>query len=124
MAKNEEQVRVLLKYGLAFTKLLEENQAKKVANDKAGIQDVKLSSSLGGLSSETGLRKATLSVIFAGKSNLEALTINLILKGLGKSFTQFSNYYDNLTDGDLEKFKTEIQKNKSKYKKKKKKGKK
>src|SRR5207244_3964983 len=99
---------VLLKYALALNKLLQENKTQKSENKKSGVKDIKLISSFGELSSETGLRKATLSAIFSGTSNPEALTIELILKALRKNYSQFSNYYDHFSDKDLLKFKAEI----------------
>ena len=119
MAKNEEKEIVLLKFALSFNSLLRENRSKKSENKRSGIKDLKLVSTLGGLSSETGLRKATLTAIFSGTSNPEALTMDLILKALNKSFSQFSDYFDNITPSDLDKFRSEILENRLKYKKKK-----
>jgi DNA-binding phage protein len=119
MANNEEKEIILLKFAWSFNRLLRENKSLKSENKTAGRKDIKLVSSLGGLSSETGLRKATLSAIFSGISNPEALTVVVILKALNKSFSQFSTYFDNITPKDLEKFRFEILENQVKYKKKK-----
>jgi transcriptional regulator with XRE-family HTH domain len=124
MSKISEKTIVQLKYGLAFKKLLEENKGKKLTNKSAGLIDHKLVSSLGQLSSATGLRKATISEVFAGKTNPEGTTIDAILEGLGKTFTQFSYYYDGITTEELQSYGEEIARAKIKRQKKKKKAKK
>lgn len=103
-----EQNYIQLKFGLAFSRLLEENKKLKTRNEKNNIEDVNLNHSLGKISSDTGLRVATLSEIFSGKSNPKGVTIELILKSLGKTLSQFAKYYDNLKEDDINKFKEKI----------------
>jgi DNA-binding phage protein len=119
-----EQKYIQLKIGLAFSKLLEENKDVKTENDKNNIEDIKLNSSLGELANDTGLRVATLSDIFSGKSNPKAVTIERILKSLGKNLNQLAEYYDNFKESDIIKFKEELErakKERAKNRKKKKK---
>lgn len=119
-----EQKYIQLKIGLAFSKLLEENKEVKTENDKNNIQDIRLNSSLGEVANDTGLRVATLSDIFSGKSNPKAVTIERILKSLGKNLNQLAGYYDNFKESDIIKFKEELEiakKERAKNKKKKKK---
>jgi hypothetical protein len=115
MAKSKEQEEVMIKYAYAFNMLLQENKDQKRENKRLGFKDIKLISSLGGISSEARLRKATLTEIFAGTSNPEALTIELILKALRKNFAQFSAYFDNVAATDLARFREDLIKNKAKY---------
>jgi len=107
--KEIEQDYAQLKFGLAFSKLLEKNKKIKIANDKKGVKDINLNHSLGTISSETGLRIATLSNIFSGKSNPKALTIDQILKALGKNLIDFARCYDKITDRDILEFKKTIE---------------
>jgi len=119
-----EQKYIQLKIGLAFSKLLEENKDVKTENDKNNIEDIKLNSSLGEVANDTGLRVATLSDIFSGKSNPKAVTIERILKSLGKNLNQLAEYYDNFKESDIIKFKEELErakKERAKNRKKKKK---
>jgi transcriptional regulator with XRE-family HTH domain len=119
-----EQKYIQLKIGLAFSRLLEENKDLKIENNKNNIQDIKLNSSLGEVANDTGLRVATLSDIFSGKSNPKAVTIERILKSLGKNLNQLAGYYDNFRESDIIKFKEELEiakKERAKNRKKKKK---
>ena len=101
MAKTQEQALILLRFGLSFKKLLDENKAEKQFNTDKGIKDHKLVYTLGQLSSTTGLRKATLSNIFSGSSNPEGTTILLILEGINKSLSKFAILYENITQEEL-----------------------
>ena len=96
--KDNELKLLLLRYGLTFKKLLEENELVKTEGNKVKPS---LVTSLGQLSSATGLRKATLSEIFRGNSNPRAATIYTILNALDKSFTDFSKYFDNFKDKEV-----------------------
>lgn len=110
MAKTKEQELILLKYAFTFSKLLslndinetndkaEEKEEKKAKVDKDKKEPIK---QLGQLSVDTELRPATLSDIFLGRSNLKATTIILILKSLGRSYTEFAEIFDNIPEKDL-----------------------
>ncbi len=113
-----EQNYIQLKYGLAFSKLLVENKKIKTRNEKNNIEDFNLNHSLGKISSDTGLRVATLSDIFSGKSNPKGVTIELILKSLGKTLSQFAKYYDNFEEDDINNFKAKLDSLKIKKRKK------
>ena len=119
MPKSKEQEFIQLKYALAFKKLLDENKAKKLENKAVDIKDHNLVDSLGKLSSATGLRVATLSDVFTGKSNPEAVTIDLIIEGLGKTFSQFGFYYDHLDEKKVLEYRKEIEKSRKERAKKK-----
>lgn len=106
MLKAREKEQILLKYALAFSKLLElnfqENREGKIPRKRQRV------STLGELSIDTELRPATLSNIFLGRSNLKAITILQILKSLGRSYTEFANQFDNLSEKELAEFKSKV----------------
>lgn len=107
MVKAKEQEQILLKYALALSKLLELNvlEANAVKGQRSSKQKV---TSLGQLSVDTELRPATLSSIFLGRSNLKAVTVVRILKSLGRSYSEFAEQFDKLTDKDISDFKNKM----------------
>ena len=117
MAKTKDQELILLKYAFTFSKLLglfaineteegtEEKEEKKGKVAKSKKEPI---TQLGQLSAETELRPATISDIFLGRSNLKATTINLILKTLGKSYTEFGEVFDNIPEKEFSEFKSRI----------------
>jgi hypothetical protein len=54
-------------------------------------------------------RPATISDIFNAKSTPNGLTIVQILEGLGKSYSDFPNCFDNFTKSELNKFKNSLE---------------
>lgn len=107
MAKVKEHEQILLKYALAFTKLLELN-AQEVNMGKALKSRKQKVTNLGQLSVDTELRPATLSNIFLGRSNLKAVTITQILKSLGRSYSEFAEHFDHITDKEIADFKNKM----------------
>lgn len=103
---------VQLKVGLTFKRLLDENEKLKTDN-KAKTA---LVTSLGQLSSSTGLRKATLSDLVRGNSNPKASTIYMILAALGKSFTDFARHMDSIKDSEAWNYHKELEKAKKERK--------
>ncbi len=101
MAKLEEEKYIKIKFGLAFSKLLADNKRDKENNLENGIVDMELNYTLGKISIDTGLRVATLSDIFSGKSNPKAVTIVMILISLGKTLSDLASYYDSLTENEI-----------------------
>lgn len=107
MVKAREQELILLKYALAFTRLLDLNGQDEYGgkNQKGKKQRV---STLGQLSVDTELRPATLSNIFLGRSNLKATTIIQILKSLGRTYTEFAEQFDDISDKEVLEFKVRV----------------
>ena len=103
MLKTKEQQLILEKYALAFSRLLDQNIQENSADNTKKLKK-KLITNLGQLSVDTELRPATLSDIFSGKSNLKAVTIVLILKSLGKSYLEFAEQFEKITDKDVADF--------------------
>jgi transcriptional regulator with XRE-family HTH domain len=101
MAKFEEQVYIKYRYALAIKMLQEKNKKLKKKNDKKGIEDINLDQSYDDISSSTGLRKATISNIITGVSEIKSYTLYLILKSLGFSYSQFGKVFDNLSEQEV-----------------------
>jgi len=101
MQKTKEQVLIQYKYALAFYKLLTENKAKASENKEKGIDNLLLAESIGDLSSSSGLRKATISYVLSGLSDVKATTIDKLLEALGKSYAEFAFYIDNFSDSEV-----------------------
>jgi len=101
---------IKLRYGLTFRKLLDRNIEQHNRNKSNNFDDPMLVHSLGGLSSLTGLRKATLSEIFAGKTFPSGKSIFLIIEGLGSTFKIFGEYFDSITERELFLYKKDIDK--------------
>lgn len=108
MAKGKEKELIQLKYAIAFTKLLELNikGGEEVKPQKNRRKPV---TSLSQLSIDTEFRPATLSNIFLGRSNLQAVSINLILKSLGRSYTEFGEQFDKITEKEVVEFRLKIE---------------
>ncbi len=106
MVKAKEQELILLKYALALTKLLDLNFKEEGKIQKGKKKQI---SSLGQLSVDTEFRPATLSNIFLGRSNLKAVTIVLILRSLGRSYTEFAEQFDHISEKEFLEFKTKIE---------------
>ncbi|OJW80273.1 MAG: hypothetical protein BGO69_05425 [Bacteroidetes bacterium 46-16] len=102
----KEQLLGQLKVGLAFKKLMEENERLKTE----GRGKPTLITSLGQLSSAADLRKATLSDLFTGNSNPKISTINVVLSALGKTFTDFARYMDAITESEAWNYHKELEK--------------
>lgn len=105
MAKSREQEFIQFKYALALYRLLLDNKAKAIEIKKKGKEDVQLADSIGSLSSTTGLRKATISYILSGLSDIKGSTLDLLLDGLGKSYSQFAKYIDSFSEADVLEYK-------------------
>ncbi len=107
MIQGKEDLLIRLKFGIVFSMFLEEAKSKKEAvQDKKSLKG--LNTSFGELSSHTGLRAATLTDIFSGRSNPKATSVILILESFGKSFEEFGKYFDNISNEDIKKFKDKI----------------
>ena len=97
----EETTYIKARYGIALKILLEKNKKLKKSNDRKGIESKGFDYSYDGISSSTGLRKATISYIMNGKSDIKATTLSAILLALNFSFTQFARIIDKITDDDI-----------------------
>lgn len=107
LAKFSEKELIKLRFGLALRKLLQENE--EIAETKKGRRAVV---NLSQLSSETGLRTASLSSIFNGDSNLSAVSLCTIINALGKTFSDFAKRFEQLSEEDLLNYYEEVQKRK------------
>lgn len=103
MIKSEEQIFIQYKYGLALKKLLAANK-KEAAK---GVNMEVIDDSYNKISSSTNLRKATISNVLSGLSEVKAYTLHQILSSLGKSYTQFGKIMDQLSDAEVQKYKQE-----------------
>ena len=75
-----------------------------IQNIKEGKNDKKIDNSYGKISSSTNLRKATISEVFSGISEMKAYTMFQILNSLGKTYTQFGRIMDKITDAEVDLF--------------------
>jgi hypothetical protein len=105
MSKTEEQEFIQYKYALAFYKLLIENKTKASENKEKGINNLLLTESIGDLSSLSGLRKATISYVLSGLSDVKATTIDKLLEALGKSYADFALYIDSFSEFEVLEYK-------------------
>jgi hypothetical protein len=98
------------KYALVFRKLLESNKEQKKQNQKQNLKDHLLIDSYDKLSSSSRLRKSTLIDIFWARANPGGSSIDAIINGFGKSFTEFGMIYDSITEKEVNEFKSLIAK--------------
>ncbi len=110
MVESKDEKLIRLKIGIVFSKLLQEVKEDMRLAKSCGKSTRHFNTSFGKLSSDTGLRAATLTEIFLGKSNPKATSIVLVLNSLGKSLEQFGQYFEMLSDNEVQDF---ILKNKS-----------
>ena len=109
MPKTEEQIFINYKYALALKKLFDRVKKTAARNKKNGQVGSSLDDSYDKISSRTGLRQATISDAFNGKSEMKASTIDLILSSLRKNYTQFGRVMDKLTEEEILKYKNDIE---------------
>ena len=108
MDKTPEQELLQLKFGLAFSKILEANKRIAQKNKKKGIDSKNINDSYGKISSSTGLRPASISEIISGKSNLKVSTMDALLSALGKSYSEFGKILDKITDGEISTYRKKL----------------
>lgn len=104
MKERDEEHYAIFRCACALNKLLAINKKQHERNKKNGIEDLTLNHSYDTISSDTGLRGATVSNIFNGKSDAKVSSIHLILKSLGVSHSKFGKMLDTLGDDEVEKF--------------------
>ncbi len=101
MAKFDEQDITKGRYGLAIKKLIDKNKRLKLNNDKKGIETRGIDYSYGTIASSTGLRPATISNIINGVSDIKGNTLQLLLRSLGVSMSQFGKVFDCISDDEV-----------------------
>ena len=101
MLSNEDYIKA--KYGFVIKHFLDRNKKLKISNEKKGIE-TKFDYSYEGISSSTGLRIASISLIVNGKSNIKATTLHMILESLNLSFSEFAKKFDKVTKEEVESF--------------------
>ena len=120
----EKEKKILkLKLGLAIVKILAENLAIAKANKEKGTRDHRLVSSLRKLAAASGIDYGTIQKISKGLISPEFVNVIVIIESLDKNLSQFSKYYDSISDRDIldfqllntkSKARTEIKKSKKK----------
>lgn len=110
MAKTKEQEFVQYKIALAFYHLLIENKSKAVANKEKGKEELLLAETIGDLSSSSGLRKATISYILSGLSDVKATTVDALLDALGKNYSDLARYIDSFSNSEVTDYKKKKEK--------------
>ncbi len=96
---------IKLKLGLCLVKILDD---KKV-NDSDNYKSI---DSLRKLESASGVSFPIIQNITAGKRNPEFTTIIALLDGLDISLTDFSSFYDSITDIEVKEYKAKLAKSK------------
>lgn len=101
MKLNEDKIPAQLKLACALNKLLLINKKKHLKNKKEGINDLSLDHSYDKISSRTGLRLATISDVFSGKSDVKISTIELLLESMGFSYAKLGSVMDKISNEEV-----------------------
>lgn len=113
----EEKEKIQVKFRLAATlrKILRDNKNIGISNARKGIEDVSLIDGVRQLESSSRLSYTIVQGVTSGNRDLQFTTLlSLITDGLGLSFSEFANIYDQLIDEDLKIASAEITSSKRK----------
>lgn len=100
---------IILKTALALNKLLLKSKLYKDLNfDDA----TKFAKSYGKISTNSDLRKATVSDNFNAKSNVRFATLISIVEGMGFTLSEFAKIYDSIEKAEMDQFAKIINKKK------------
>ncbi len=99
-----------IRFGLALLNILNERKEIANANKLAGTKDHKLVSSLRKLSAASGVDFGTVQKISKGDQGFEFFTFIDLIEALDLDMVSFGKYFNSITDQEIRKYQSLIQK--------------
>jgi len=109
----------MARFAITINRIIQKNKDKASEDRLNGIKDIKLTTSLRKLEASSGISYPIIQNISTAKKNPALTTIISIADGLGISEEELFRLYSQITDDEIKKFLSQIQKGKTSVRKKK-----